>query len=131
MLDKERQKLEYLENKRSQNEDDNNLLFLKSLLPHIRKIPQERLLSFRNDFQKQVDDYTYQSRFSSHSSLSRYSPYTPSPPPITHQSPDTHTTQLISATLQSPPITNQSSDLNNYFYSFSESISEYLNEDHK
>lgn len=44
-------------------EDDEHTLFLKSLLPHIRKIPPERLLSFRNDIQRTVDIYAYQCEF--------------------------------------------------------------------
>ncbi|XP_069675761.1 uncharacterized protein [Periplaneta americana] len=61
----ERQKRFYLEEKLSNNrrevdEDDENLHFFKSLLPHVRKIPNCKLLSFRNCVQELVQQYAYE-----------------------------------------------------------------------
>lgn len=59
LLDIERKKLQYLEAKanRSNTEEDENLLFFKSLLPHVRKIEPSRMLSFRGRVQELVEQF--------------------------------------------------------------------------
>lgn len=42
--------------------DDEHLLFFKSLLPHVNKIPQHMLLSFRNRVQDVVNEFAYPSQ---------------------------------------------------------------------
>lgn len=64
MLEIERRKVEYLENKAKKNsstdQEDEHLSFFKSLLPHVRKIPEHRILSFRCRVQELVDQFSYQ-----------------------------------------------------------------------
>ncbi|CAG9760048.1 unnamed protein product [Ceutorhynchus assimilis] len=59
----ERQKVQYLQekaNRRSREvEKDDNSSFFKSLLPHVRKIPPNKILSFRGRIQQMVDEYAY------------------------------------------------------------------------
>ncbi|CAH1986672.1 unnamed protein product [Acanthoscelides obtectus] len=112
MLDIERKKLEYLEQKARKLEDDEHLLFLKSLLPHIRKIPQERLLSFRNDIQRTVDIYAYQSQFPrlSPSTLSSCSTE-PHAIQSTRQTPEPYTTQSAAQPFHSTPIPRHTPEL--------------------
>ncbi|XP_045482789.1 uncharacterized protein LOC123686591 isoform X2 [Harmonia axyridis] len=61
LLDIEKRKLEYLEAKsrRQSYEEDEHLLFFKSLLPYVRKIPESRILAFRCRVQELVDDSIY------------------------------------------------------------------------
>lgn len=66
ILDIEHQKLKFLQEKemaRQKRTDAENehLLFFKSLLPHIDKIPQHMVLSFRNRIQSVVDEFANQS----------------------------------------------------------------------
>ncbi|CAK1594876.1 unnamed protein product [Parnassius mnemosyne] len=66
ILDIERQKLIFLQEKEKSRQnrrdaDNEHLLFFKSLLPHIDKIPQHMLLSFRNRIQSVVDEFAYRS----------------------------------------------------------------------
>lgn len=62
ILDIEKKKLDYLQSKskRVDNKEDDHLLFFKSLLPHVRKIPDSRVLSFRSRVQELVDHFAYQ-----------------------------------------------------------------------
>ncbi|XP_030751838.1 uncharacterized protein LOC115879266 [Sitophilus oryzae] len=64
ILDIERRNVEYyLESEAKQNsidQEDEHLSFFKSLLPHVRKIPENRLLSFRCRIQEIVDQFAYQ-----------------------------------------------------------------------
>lgn len=64
LLDIEKKKLKYLEakEKRSHVEEDENLLFFKSLLPHVRKIEPSRMLSFRGRVQELVEQFAYPSQ---------------------------------------------------------------------
>ncbi|CAG9822198.1 unnamed protein product [Phaedon cochleariae] len=61
VLEIEKRKLEYLEakSKRNKDQEDEHLLFFKSLLPHVRKIPQSRILSFRCRVQELVNQSAY------------------------------------------------------------------------
>lgn len=63
MLDIERRKVEYLESKVKKNsftkEEDEHFSFFKSLLPHVRKIPENKILSFRNRVQDLVHEFCY------------------------------------------------------------------------
>lgn len=79
IIDIEKQKLQYLKEK-SENKTDNDedLLFFKSLLPHVRNIPQERKLAFRSQVQELVDQFAYQQisrRITQYSSLSPSNSY--------------------------------------------------------
>lgn len=88
LLDIERQKLEILAQNAKRryatqtNDDDEDLLFLKSLLPHIKKIPDNRKLSFRGRIQEIVEQFAYPSPsfcnipnpYTPHSSYSSHSP---------------------------------------------------------
>nr|CAI5851851.1 unnamed protein product [Callosobruchus analis] len=63
VLEIENKKLEYLESKRlkpNKEPEDEHLLFFKSLLPHVRKIPESRILFFRTVIQNVVQEYCYQ-----------------------------------------------------------------------
>lgn len=44
-----------------EDEDDENLFFFKSLLPHVRKISENKVLSFRNRIQEVVEEFAYRS----------------------------------------------------------------------
>lgn len=62
----ENQKLQFLREKEKsrQNlqtckEEDENVLFFKSLLPHVNKIPHHKLLSFRTRIQNIVEELAY------------------------------------------------------------------------
>lgn len=63
MIEIEHQKLRYLQekaNKRQREVDeDDHSSFFKSLLPHVRKIPPNKILSFRGRIQQIVDEYAY------------------------------------------------------------------------
>lgn len=59
LLEIERQNVAYLEPTRSVLEEDEHMLFFKSLLPHVRKIPESRILSFRSQLQELVGQYVY------------------------------------------------------------------------
>ncbi|XP_068083480.1 uncharacterized protein [Anabrus simplex] len=71
LLEIERQKLHYFKEKskhkrqRERENEDEHLHFFKSLLPHVRKIPPTKLLSFRNRIQEVVEQYAYEQHFSS------------------------------------------------------------------
>lgn len=76
----EQQKLEYLIQKRDRrqsSEDDADLYFFKSLLPHVKRIPEERKMSFRSRIQNIVDEFAYP--FSRNRELVAYSPSTSIP----------------------------------------------------
>ncbi|XP_053989608.1 uncharacterized protein LOC128891258 isoform X2 [Hylaeus anthracinus] len=58
----ERRKLEDLHLKPSRNrdlDDDEDILFFKSLLSHVKKIPESRKLSFRSRVQEIVEQFAY------------------------------------------------------------------------
>lgn len=63
----EHQKLKFLQDNeksrqnRTTDADNEHILFFKSLIPHIEKIPQHMLLSFRNRIQSVVEEFAYQS----------------------------------------------------------------------
>lgn len=60
--DTESIKLQYLIEKSLQKQDkddDEDLMFFKSLLPHIKKIPDENKLTFRNCIQELVQQFAY------------------------------------------------------------------------
>lgn len=61
MLRIEEQKLEYLLEKKSKKMDasERMLYFLKSLMPHIEKIPENRELAFRRRVEWLVDEFAY------------------------------------------------------------------------
>ncbi|GFN95231.1 transcription factor adf-1 [Plakobranchus ocellatus] len=58
ILEIEKRKLEYFENKKKDPEDD-DLLFLKSLLPYIEMIPTELKLHFRTRVQNVVTEFAF------------------------------------------------------------------------
>lgn len=62
LLNLEKQKVQYLQEKSSRQRDidDEDLFFFKSLLPHVRQIPNSKKLSFRNSIQKIVEQFAYQ-----------------------------------------------------------------------
>ncbi|XP_066962169.1 uncharacterized protein [Macrobrachium rosenbergii] len=62
ILDAERQKLQYLLEKSSRKrarEEDEDLLFFRSLLPHVKKIPDSEKLTFRNRIHEVVEQFVY------------------------------------------------------------------------
>ncbi|GFN73886.1 transcription factor adf-1 [Plakobranchus ocellatus] len=60
LLDLEEKKLELLTQRNEKNDkSDDDLLFLKSLLPYIKRIPAERKLSFRSGIQRVVEDFAF------------------------------------------------------------------------
>lgn len=62
ILQIEERKLDYLMNKskeRKSEEEDGNLLFLKSLLPHINLIPQQHILRFRRRLETLVEEFAF------------------------------------------------------------------------
>ncbi|GFN87342.1 transcription factor adf-1 [Plakobranchus ocellatus] len=60
LLDLEEKKLELSTQRNEKNdESDDDLLFLKSLLPYIKRIPAERKLSFRSGIQRVVEDFAF------------------------------------------------------------------------
>ncbi|XP_075227006.1 uncharacterized protein LOC142327665 [Lycorma delicatula] len=69
-LEIEQQKIELLREKmkrqevRESIEEDDDLHFLKSLLPHVKKIPEDIKLLFRNKVQELVQRFAYQSSIS-------------------------------------------------------------------
>lgn len=64
VLDIEKRKLEYLQakSKRNKDQEEEHLLFSKRLLPHVRKILQSRILSFRCRVQEFVNQSAYYER---------------------------------------------------------------------
>lgn len=64
LLDIEREMLQFLQEKNKKNLEndkaDEHVLFFKSLLPHVRKIPHHRLLSFRSRVQELAEQYAYE-----------------------------------------------------------------------
>lgn len=66
LLNLEKQKIKYLQEKslRRQNVDDEDLLFFKSLLPHVRKIPDSKKLAFCSCIQNFVEQFAYQQQSS-------------------------------------------------------------------
>ncbi|CAH1990964.1 unnamed protein product [Acanthoscelides obtectus] len=73
MLEIEKRKVEYLENKAKRgcsDQDDEHMSFFKSLLPHVRQIPANRILCFRSRVQELVDQFSYQHNTFSHLSSS-------------------------------------------------------------
>lgn len=98
----EKQKLEILREKikkreSRENVEDDDLHFLKSLLPHIKMIPQHKKLSFRSKIQEVVERFAYPSTCyqaqspSSYSSLSNpdcnmvYTPLTTLPTSVSNE----------------------------------------------
>lgn len=66
IIDIEREKLKILRDKMkiresSEKNEDEDLHFLKSLLPHIKKIPDNRKLTFRSKIQEVVERFAYPS----------------------------------------------------------------------
>lgn len=63
MCDIEERKLQYLcdkeARKRNAEDADTDLMFLKSLLPHIRKIPPSKKLRFQSRVQMVVEEFAY------------------------------------------------------------------------
>lgn len=60
MVNIEKQKLELLKAKKQKSQnDDKNMLFFKSLLPHVHKIPPNLKLQFRNRMQDIVNSFAY------------------------------------------------------------------------
>ncbi|CAH1959449.1 unnamed protein product [Acanthoscelides obtectus] len=61
LLDIVKRKVAYLEtkSKRTSENEDEHLLFFKSLLPHVKKIPQSRVLAFRCQVQELVQQFSY------------------------------------------------------------------------
>nr|KAH0807391.1 hypothetical protein GEV33_015401 [Tenebrio molitor] len=63
VLDIEKKKLDLLTQKvrkrEANDQEDENLLFFKSLLPHIKKIQPERILAFRGRIQELVQEFAY------------------------------------------------------------------------
>lgn len=63
MLEIERKKLDLLvqknEKKRSNDPEDEDWPFFKSILPHVKKIRPERILAFRGRIQELVQEFAY------------------------------------------------------------------------
>lgn len=63
ILEIEKKKLEILSQKRNdkagKEDDDEHSLFFKTLLPHVRKIKPEQILTFRGMVQNLVQDFAY------------------------------------------------------------------------
>lgn len=62
ILDTEQQKIQYLKQKISRNqekEDDEDLMFFKSLLPHVKRILAVQKLTFRRHLQELVQQFAY------------------------------------------------------------------------
>lgn len=62
MLEIEKKKLEILSSKRTDKKDDGdeeNLLFFKTLLPHVKKIRPEQIFPFRSKIQDVVQAFAY------------------------------------------------------------------------
>ena len=61
ILDIEQEKVQYLKEKMKRKEDgnDEDLMFLKSLLPHVKNIPMENKLIFRCRMQELVQEFAY------------------------------------------------------------------------
>lgn len=55
----EQEKLNVLMEKNSRIDEDEDVLFFRSLLPHIKKITHENKLAFRGKIQEAVDKYAY------------------------------------------------------------------------
>ncbi|CAH2003162.1 unnamed protein product [Acanthoscelides obtectus] len=58
----EKHKLEFIRTKRAnieETKEDDHLAFFKSLLPHVKKIPDNNILPFRNSVQDLVQRYAY------------------------------------------------------------------------
>ncbi|KAK3763024.1 hypothetical protein RRG08_050138 [Elysia crispata] len=62
---------------RKSEEEDGNLLFLKSLLPHITFIPQQHILRFRSRLETLVEEFAFpqSTNSGSESSTSTYFSY--------------------------------------------------------
>lgn len=76
ILELEQRKVDLLAQKISNRncEEDENLLFFKSLLPHVRKICPGKMLSFRNKIQEVVQEYAYNQPISAIQSSSSFTP---------------------------------------------------------
>lgn len=63
MVNIEKQKLQYFQEKAKQSQvtekDDDHACFFKSLLPFVRKIPEEKVLLFRGRLQQLVEEFAY------------------------------------------------------------------------
>lgn len=79
ILNLEKQKVQYLQEKAARQHDDEDLQFFKSLLPHVRRIPDVHKLSFRNKVQELVQTFAYHHDYSpsQHSQLPYHSPSGP------------------------------------------------------
>lgn len=63
ILDIERQIMQYLienSSRKRAKDDDEDLMFFKSLLPHVKKIPDANKLTFRSHIQELVQQFAYQ-----------------------------------------------------------------------
>lgn len=80
LIDIEARKLKLLENKangKSSTDDDEDVAFFKSLLPHVRKLKPEEKLEFRMDVQSLVQKYVYKKNKSMENSNTFRVPHTP------------------------------------------------------
>ncbi|XP_044749765.1 uncharacterized protein LOC123310363 [Coccinella septempunctata] len=59
ILQLEQQKLDTIQNAFQRQPENDDLMFLKSLLPFISKIPQEKKLRFRSRIQQVVDEFAF------------------------------------------------------------------------
>lgn len=57
LLDVERKKLQYIEDKRLQSADDDDMNFFRSLLPHIKKLTPYEKMSYRMEILKVTKDF--------------------------------------------------------------------------
>ncbi|XP_050714392.1 uncharacterized protein LOC126997371 [Eriocheir sinensis] len=91
ILEIERQKMQYLREISNQNQgkdDDEDLMFLKSLLPHIKKILDANKLTFRSRIQELVQQFAYQVPITSplpHTSSSSVSAHTSQVSPYSNE----------------------------------------------
>nr|CAD7444604.1 unnamed protein product [Timema bartmani] len=83
LLNIEKEKMQYLqemsEKKRKSEIEDEDLLFFKSLLSHVRKIPASRKLYFRSQVQELVEQFAYNQESSSSSIFHNFHSYSSSP----------------------------------------------------
>ncbi|RVE49701.1 hypothetical protein evm_005676 [Chilo suppressalis] len=80
--------------KNRQTEDD-DLLFFRALLPHVKKIPPHRKLRFRNRVQEVVDEFAYNHDNLSPSHLFQPTYYFPSYDSSSHPTPSPPTTSTV------------------------------------
>ena len=59
ILEMEARKLEVMEKVLASRNDDEDMLFFRSFLPHVKKIPVEQKLQFRVNVPNLVEQYVY------------------------------------------------------------------------